>query len=251
MPFCALDGTVPAPVKLEQVESKKFELIEGFRYVDDLSRKVFEVTPMGLGPTDLTSVPFLFRWFVNAYGRHTLPALLHDCLIRGECAKDATVSGQPPTRAEADDIFLEALCEQGVPFIRRHLMWAAVTFNTRIRYESAGVRAAMWIWVVSAIAGTALVFAPWWWSALDWFPHLGPVPLLSLLAVLAPNAGALLWGRKRRAGLWFSNGIPLLGPPGVVVLAWFGAYKLMENVYARVFHSRFGRTTPPPSVKDF
>ena len=251
MPFTGPGGVGDARIMIEQVEPKKFELLEGFRYTRGATGEAFDVTPAGLKETDLTSVPFLFRWFVNAYGRHTLPALLHDCLIRGKCAKTASPRATPPTRAEADDIFLEALTDEEVPFIRRHLMWAAVTFNTRIRYERTSVKVAMWLWVAFALTGTTLVFAPWWCSWFDWFPHLGPIPLLSVAAILAPNAGARLWGSKYRAGWWFSNGIPLLGPPGVVVLVWFGAYKGLEEAYRRTFPSKFGKTSPPPSVKDF
>ena len=80
MPFTGPAGVGDARVRLEQVEPKRFVLLEGFRYRSPATGKRFEVTPKSLHKTDLASVPFLMRWFVNSYGRHTLPALLHDCL---------------------------------------------------------------------------------------------------------------------------------------------------------------------------
>jgi Protein of unknown function (DUF1353) len=246
MPFSSLSGTRPARIRLEQVEPKKFVLLRGFRYVRPSTGQAFEVTPAGLGPTDLTTIPFPFRWFVNAYGRHTLPALLHDLLVREEDAKAATVSGVAPKRAEADDIFLEALGEEGVPVLRRHLMWAAVTFTTRFCHGSGVAQGFMRLWLACAVAGTSLVFAPWWCSWLDGPPRVCGVPLLSIVGILAPSLGALLWGRKYWAGWWFSNGLVVLGPPSLVILPIFAVYYGAEFF----FHKAFG-TPRPPSITNF
>ena len=240
MPFLAANDDGPARVLLEQLPAGRFRLLEGFRYEHPDGRRSFRVEPQVLDQTDLTSVPFMFRWFVNTYGPHTLPALLHDCLIDADKAALALVDGAlgPPTRLEADDVFLTSLGEQDVPFVRRHLMWSSVVFQTRRKHSGPGPRAAMYVWIVAAFAGTALT----WWSATT-----RPLQLLPLLAgVLGPLPFALLWGRSARAAAWFGYGVVLLLPAGVVVLLSYGVYALCEWLLRP-----FTRSAPPPGVRRF
>ena len=109
MPFAGPAGVGDAVVKLQQVAPKDFVLLEGFRYTS-ASGVAYEVQPTALGSTDLASIPYVFRWFVHSYGRHTLPALLHDCLVRGACA--SATAAPVPSRVEADDLFLEAMAAE-------------------------------------------------------------------------------------------------------------------------------------------
>jgi hypothetical protein len=233
MTFSGPGGIGPARVRLEQIKPNRFVLLEGFRYRSDAGAE-FELTPATLGETDLTSVPFGFRWFVNSYGRHTLPALLHDCLVRPDCAREVVQpDAAPPSRAQADDVFLEALRDQGVPFVRRHLMWASVVFNTRFTRAGALGFALMCIWVAAAASGTVSFFGGIWW----WFPWL------PIIAALAPIPFALLWRTKWRAGIWFGYGVVFLAPAGLAVHASYAAYWALESFIVR--------TNRPPPWREF
>jgi Protein of unknown function (DUF1353) len=121
MPFSPLDPEI----ELVQYESNRFKLADGFtlRYRDPRTKKRYTVTQHGIGEdgTDLASVPTALWWYVGSYGRHTPAALLHDVLVRRK---------GKPTRKEADRIFLRALRDLNVPFIRRWLMWTAVSLET-------------------------------------------------------------------------------------------------------------------------
>lgn len=70
--------------------------------------------------TDFASVPRAFVWFLPRYGRYTRAAILHDYLWRVE------VPAGRVSRIDADGIFLQAMRELGVSFLRRWIMWAAV-----------------------------------------------------------------------------------------------------------------------------
>lgn len=70
--------------------------------------------------TDFASVPWFLQWFVPRTGVWTLAAVLHDWLIT-HGIPEGLVSSR-----DADGIFRRVLREEGVGFIRRWLMWAAV-----------------------------------------------------------------------------------------------------------------------------
>lgn len=239
MPFSGLEGG-RARIRLEQIDVKLFRLLEGFRYVSASTGAVFEVTPEVLTETDLTSVPAGFRWFVNPYGRQTLPAMLHDCLIDSGRAQRATVTpglGRGvPDREEADDLFLEALHDRGVPRIRRFLMWASVTFVTRFRHAGSRVRAGMVMWSLAAAAGTWLVFSGWVTSSWAWV----------LAGVLAPLPFSVLWGRSWFAAVCFGYGVVFLLPSTIVVHVSYALYWAAEKLLEQV-----GVSTPPPDFDKF
>jgi hypothetical protein len=244
MPFSSPDGG-EAQVKLHQIDPEVFRLLDGFRYVRTDGAATFVVTPKALGLTDLASVPFGFRWFVNSYGRHTLPALLHDCLVTEKCARQATqpIDGKvnPPGRSEADDIFLEALAGERVPTIRRYLMWAAVTFSTRVLNLDWWASFFMALWIDAAIIGTVSFF----WGA--WHVNLW----VMVLAVLGPLPFAALWGRSWLAGLWFGYGVILLVPASIVVHLSFGLYWLLEKALQWA-GTRAGKSmAEPPDIRKF
>ncbi len=118
MPFAP---TVPQVV-LRQITFTKFALLEPFSYTPPRGpQRTYQVDPKIVGSTDLASVPWFLWWFVASYGRHTAAALVHDELVD-------TIN-----RTHADWVFRAALKESGVRFIRRWLMWSAVSFETRFR----------------------------------------------------------------------------------------------------------------------
>jgi hypothetical protein len=78
------------------------------------------VVPSGF-PTDLASIPRLFRFLIVKNGRHRPAAIVHDWLCR---------QGLAFSRVRADKIFREAMKLRGVPAIRRWAMYVAVRSNT-------------------------------------------------------------------------------------------------------------------------
>lgn len=66
--------------------------------------------------TDLASIPRLAQPLVPVNGRHRAAAILHDWLY----------ATQTTTRAEADRLFLEAMADSGVGWVKRQAMYAAV-----------------------------------------------------------------------------------------------------------------------------
>jgi len=123
-------------------EGRRWTLVEPFRYHGN--DETFDV-PAGF-TTDFASVPRIFVWLLPRYGRWTQAAVLHDYLW--SVADDGELS-----KFDADGLFLRALRELEVPFLRRWIMWAAVRW-------AAGPR--------------------------TWFER-GPVPVLKMLAVSIPT----------------------------------------------------------------
>lgn len=115
-----------SPTRLEQVSKKLFGLLRGFAYTDPDGER-HDVTREGVGETDLASVPRIMWWFVASYGRHTRAALVHDQLV------------DQIERHDADWVFRCALVDSNVGFVRRWLVFAAVSFETTFRTTRRGV----------------------------------------------------------------------------------------------------------------
>lgn len=80
------------------------------------------IVPAGFR-TDFASVPRVVVWLIPRFGRYTAAAILHDwlCTVGIE-------TGQATSR-EADGLFRRVMREQGVPVVRRWLMWAGVRWG--------------------------------------------------------------------------------------------------------------------------
>lgn len=72
-------------------------------------------------PTDLASIPRIFRFLIVKNGKHRAAAIVHDFLCRLKLHFP---------RVLADHIFLEAMLISGENRIRARLMFAAVRINT-------------------------------------------------------------------------------------------------------------------------
>jgi hypothetical protein len=88
--------------------------------------------------TDLASIPQIFTWLVPKSGEHLPAAILHDGLIP---PSDQTYVGPAITRQQADRIFRDGMRDLGTGWIRRWLVWTAVTFATE---ADEGVREGAW-----------------------------------------------------------------------------------------------------------
>jgi hypothetical protein len=188
MPFLKLEGEGPGDpeVALKQVGPNSFQLLHGFRY---------QVPPNGAihlvpahdpdqpptapnNSTDLASVPFWLWWFVASYGLHTRAALLHDQLV----------DVQQIDRVEADRVFRLALEESKVRWMRRWLMWTAVSIATMALKTRA--RFAAFVGTLVLFAGLLAAWPLGWLSDL---PGDTPAWVPALAVFVAGFAFGLLW----------------------------------------------------------
>jgi hypothetical protein len=100
-------------------KNEEWILTENCIYQSDLWPERIMV-PEGT-PTDLSSIPRIFRLFIIKNGKHRPAAIVHDHLCR---------LGLDFSRVTADKVFLEAMTVLKVPRMRRRLMYWAVAINT-------------------------------------------------------------------------------------------------------------------------
>lgn len=194
MPFFESESDRDPKVELRQVGPNAFQLLKGFRYREPgVDEPTYTVAAHDLfrGPergnaTDLASVPPYLWWFVASHGRHTRPAIMHDQLIYGD------------DRTEADRLFRVSLDEVGVSFLRRWLMWAAVSLATM--WEQSKPRLIGFVTHLIAFFG-GLAWA--WFGGFSW----------SMVAAI--GLGGLLWGLR----IWPLSvvGVLVVGPATVLV----------------------------------
>ena len=246
MPFYELDADTPARVVLEQVGPKTFRILEPFRYVDASTGERFVVPDPRWGdqPSDLASVPAVLQWVVPRYGQHTLPALLHDQLVDNDLVDE---------RERADRIFRDAMGEQGVPLVRRWLMWAAVSIGTIVaeaRWRLVPIAVWLLVWAALAFRLTppfaawdvwvfnTLSRVPWWWAAIA--------------AVAGPPVLGLLWAHRYLAGVISAYGAFLFAVPLVAIVLALAVYTVIE-LGAKTIDARRGgggRGEAPPATAE-
>lgn len=80
--------------------------------------------------TDLASIPGFASWLVPRDGSHSPAAIVHDAMVLDD--PDEVPGYDPPGigREEADRIFREGMQHLGVWFLRRWMMWTAVSIVT-------------------------------------------------------------------------------------------------------------------------
>jgi len=106
-------------VEVRAVDDETWSMLRSLGYHGKIDN--FEV-PIDQS-TDFASVPRVFVWFLPRYGRYTKAAILHDYLW------SVAVPAGRISRLDADGVFLQAMRELGVPFLRRWIMWAAVRWG--------------------------------------------------------------------------------------------------------------------------
>ena len=89
-------------------------LIKRFRYRRPNSSQVLSI-PIGF-VSDYASIPRVFRGLVSGSDNTKLPSVLHDYLYRKGIGK----------RKWADQLFLDAMKESGVPWLKRRMVYSAV-----------------------------------------------------------------------------------------------------------------------------
>lgn len=105
-----------------------WRVLTGFRFWADLPRlgRVWVTVPEGY-LTDGASVPRLLWSLIPPWGQYGQAAVVHDLLC--EYLQVVTEAGELSaiTRAECDQLFLEAMRVLGVPALRRNTMHAGVS----------------------------------------------------------------------------------------------------------------------------
>ena len=167
------------------------------------------------GTTDLASIPWFMRWYVNTYGQHTLAAIIHDQLIA-----DQPNAGTLHSDVVSDRFFREMLEACGTPYFKRWVMWTAVAMRTR--WAAGGwKRAKLLLWGASSVIGM---------GGTIWLLVAG-----HLLAALGFGVGmllvsAVLWGRQWGAAIVAAIALPLIAPATVLVLVVAGALWGLDKV---------------------
>jgi len=111
--------------------------------------------------TDLASVPRSLTWLFPRYGKYTKAAILHDYLCQNfHKTGDANPASDLPLRdrSDADEVFRNAMAELRVPFLRRVLMWTAVSWATLFTCLVPGRRSKAvqrWVGRVVVVLGVA------------------------------------------------------------------------------------------------
>lgn len=211
MTFKTLEGDPVNTIDLRQTGANEFELITEFCFHPRDGRPPIRV-PEGT-ETDLASVPSFLWWFVASYGRHTLPAVMHDHLVvKGMSFRD---------RSEADRLFLEALEDRHIGWWRRRIIWSAVTFATLFRCA--------WplflLSVLQVLAGLFALTVPLWSSAFGISPWLW-----TALPILA----SLLWWTRAPAIALATYVGPFLAPACISVLVTI-LVSSIPNVVRKIF----------------
>jgi uncharacterized protein DUF1353 len=192
MPFWRLEDEHEPDVMLKQVGPNAFQLLVGFRYKVPDEAPVYSAPAHDVNrpPTDpnnstnLASVPRWLWWFVASYGLHTKAALLHDQLV-----------DEPDLdRDKADHVFRRALEESKVRWMRRWLMWTAVSLATMLLKRPARFAA-----FVALLVAFVVLLAAWLLGWLPWWPALAvfllgfvfrkrwPLAVVGLLLIAGPT----------------------------------------------------------------
>jgi hypothetical protein len=218
---------------LRQADPTDFRLEEPFRFQKHGESDIVVETG---DVTDLASVPRPLTWLVPRYGRHTLPAILHDHLVFDGMDLD--------DRERADTILRDSMVDTGVPFVRRWVMWAAVSLATQFKRS--------WLWKLPILVWLGLYVAVGfdlffmvvrWWRVplISWIPL--PVVLIS------PIVLSLVWAKRYRLGLISAYNLFVLPVSVVAVgLTWllYGLAEIVANGYLRL---RFGLDAPVNPIR--
>ena len=113
----------PDPLILQDIDGFRMTVLERFRYRMDSGDCVFVEAGF---ETDFASVPRLFWTLLPACGPHNRAAVVHDWLYARRRIETVEGKIRKPHRNEGDWIFLEALQDCGVGWVKRNAMWLAV-----------------------------------------------------------------------------------------------------------------------------
>lgn len=243
-PFSKKYSDRSAEVVVRQVGPATFKLREPFKYVDRGRR--FDVPIEDI--SDFASVPNFLTWLIPRYGRHTLAALLHDHLQDhlSNTGRDISEDPELVTSDQADTIFRQAMHYSRVPYIRRWVMWAAVSLRTVFKSGFFG-KAAVGMWVLFftllGIAWPISLIYTITSEKSDWKIGL----ILTGAAILLPFIWCWLWIRRWRLGLVSGLALAVVPFPCFSAVVVGGFYFLIEWIAERFQKDKAELiVTPPP-----
>ena len=174
-------------------------------------------------------MPQLLTWLVPKSGKHLPAALVHDGLV-----DEPTID-----RFEADQIFRDAMGDLDVGFIRRWIMWTAVSLET-IRRSGDRLRllrtfGSLLVVLVLGVAATVNLAIDR--TVLPWMgTHQGVGGFLVELgfglagAIVIPIVlGLLFWAPVRTAGTIAGVALAVLFHAMLLTAAVYGFYRLLER----------------------
>ena len=152
---------LPAKIMLERIEKdaggrsrESFRMLRRIAYRDEEYGEILVPRDPGTFETDFASVPTLLTWLVPRTGAHLPAALIHDGLV----GDDDYVAADRIERVAADLVFRRAMRDSYIPFIRRWLVWSAVSLGT-IRHGSESWSKGRHLRYLAAAAGSLLLVA--------------------------------------------------------------------------------------------
>lgn len=260
--YDAQNRTADAVFQFERMTPPNYRVMCQFEYVDKLG--IWYRVPMNVAKnsTDFASIPFFLTWLVPKDGTHTPAAVLHDALIGGRKGEHYETSA-PETIPDrhADYLFREAMRESGVAWLRRWIMWAAVTLRTltvKIRKDKTSgkeTQSKRWgrILVIGVVVGVWSVLSAA--MALDVpdliradrdLPWIGARPwwneVVRALVMIAVGTAALtvVFGitlrsvRGLSAGALTGAAVGFLGLPMLASLVGVGGYVALEWIASKL-----------------
>ncbi len=184
--------------------------------------------------TDLASVPQLLTWLVPTSGKHLPAALVHDALV-----DDPAID-----RYHADELFRDGMGDLEVGFIRRWLMWTAVTLETIRRRAGLMTKvrtfgSLLLIVLLGAAAtvnlATDVTILPWMGTEEGVSGFFVEAAFGLAGAIVIPVVlGVLLWAPVRTAGVIAGVSIAVLFHAMLLVAGVYGFYRLLEGTPRRL-----------------
>ena len=256
-PGAAGDGLDLLFRRVEVDGGERFRLLEAAGYWDTRLGGIIVPECLADFDSDFATVPTLFTWLIPRSGQHLPAAVIHDGLVnigrdeqgRPVAKRSYVVSGDAAVpRTEADRVFRDALRDLRVPWLRRWLMWTAVTTGTFWEREpspTGGPGTVDWrrrfagaatIGVVLVLGAMATVDLLDWREWVWWMPE-GPwyqeVAGGALGAVVVPGMLSLLWWPQARAGFIAGVALAFLLHVTVALFVVSSAYLAAENAVER------------------
>lgn len=217
---------------LRRIDKKYYALEQRFRYVEPSGREFRIPACCESFKTDLASVPAALTWLVPKDGTHTPAALLHDALIN-DPMKPVDYTGPTIDRVEADKIFREAMAHLGVPFLRRWVMWSAVSLATFMGPRPAPAGRLSHAWRVMRVGAGVLALVATTIGALALWTDLLDLTWADLPAPRLPWMGDRV-ARWELLGAVALTGIGVLFATGVALLVRGATLLARRPLYLRV-----------------
>ncbi|EIP96815.1 Protein of unknown function (DUF1353) [Opitutaceae bacterium TAV1] len=115
----------PLPLHTETLleEERTLRLLAPFAFESSL---LGTITVEADFHTDLASIPRIFWRIFPPAGKYTAAAIIHDWLYWNQSTRYNDTADVRIRREQADEVFIEAMCEIGVGWLTRHTIYRAV-----------------------------------------------------------------------------------------------------------------------------